>query len=253
MIGSIMQPTFNPWIGYFDMIDQSDVFVLYDDVQLTKRSWQVRNRIKTVSGELFLTVPIKKTKHRDDLLIAESFIDSDHKWKRKHLASILNAYGKSLYFDQVYTFLEEFYDRGIITLGTFNGKMIIKISKQLGIDTQIVFSSEMKEIIGHKDERLLSICKKMKIDSYLSAQGSSDYIEAVRQGGALAAGGVEVYYHFYNYPKYTQLYGDFISHLGVFDMLFNVGFEKGLMKIREGRTAPVESKEYRTKFIDTHD
>ena len=69
---AISQPTYLPWCGYFDMIDQADYFVLYDDVQLTKRSWQVRNRIKSVKGELFLTLPIKKTKVRDDLLIIDS-------------------------------------------------------------------------------------------------------------------------------------------------------------------------------------
>jgi len=56
-LSAIMQPTFLPWIGYFDLIDQVDLFVFYDDVQLTRRSWQVRNRIKSQNGELYLTIP----------------------------------------------------------------------------------------------------------------------------------------------------------------------------------------------------
>ena len=68
---AIMQPTYLPWIGYFNLIHKSDIFVFLDSVQLTKRSWQVRNKIKDMSGELFLTIPIEKTKHRDELMIRD--------------------------------------------------------------------------------------------------------------------------------------------------------------------------------------
>ena len=72
-------------MGYFDLIDLTDKFIFYDDVQLAKRSWQVRNRIKTAQGELFLTIPIKKTKHRDELLIKDAEINNNENWRTKHL------------------------------------------------------------------------------------------------------------------------------------------------------------------------
>jgi hypothetical protein len=95
---AIMQPTFFPWIGYFDLIDQVESFVFYDDVQLVKRSWQVRNRIKSANGELFLTIPIKKNKTRDELLISEAEIAYDENWQSKHLKSIESAYKKADHF-----------------------------------------------------------------------------------------------------------------------------------------------------------
>ena len=55
---AISQPTYLPWLGYFDLIDQVDVFVLLDDVQFEKQSWQQRNRIKTPAGLQWLTVPV---------------------------------------------------------------------------------------------------------------------------------------------------------------------------------------------------
>lgn len=83
MICAIMQPTYIPWIGYFDLIDKVDVFVFYNDVQLTKRSWQVRNRIKVPNGEVWLTIPIKKTKKRNETLIMDALPNPDDKTKIK--------------------------------------------------------------------------------------------------------------------------------------------------------------------------
>ena len=99
---AIMQPTFFPWIGYFDLIDQVETFVFFDDVQLVKRSWQVRNRIKSANGELFLTIPIKKNKIRDELLISEAEIAYDENWQNKHLKT-LNLLIKRLIISTVYS------------------------------------------------------------------------------------------------------------------------------------------------------
>ena len=246
---AIMQPTFNPWLGFFDMIDQSDAFVLYDDVQLARRSWQVRNRIKTNNGELFLTIPVKKTKHRDDLLIMDAQINEEEKWRKKHLGSLSNTYRKAPFFNEVYPFLEEYYGLNIQTLGYFNGRLIKAISERIGITTDFLFSSEMDGLIGQKDIRLLSICKQLGASTYLSAQGSAIYIESERQGGELGAAGIEVIYHFYDHPEYPQLHGDFISHLGIFDLLFNIGFDEALDVIRKGRMATVPSSIYRTQYM----
>lgn len=160
-ICAIMQPTFNPWMGLFDMIDQSDVFVLYDDVQLARRSWQVRNKIKTANGELFLTIPIKKTKHRDDLLISDAEINQAEKWKKKHLSSLSNSYRKAAAFNEVYAFIEAYYQQDIDLLGQFNGELICLVCDKIGINTKMIYSSALDGITGQKDERLLSICQHL--------------------------------------------------------------------------------------------
>ena len=125
-----MQPTFLPWIGYFDMMDQVDHFILYDDVQLAKRSWQIRNRIKTAQGELFLTVPVKKTKNRDELLISEAEISYEENWQSKHLKSIEIAYGKAPYFSEVFHFICGLYSAKERFLGDFNSQFIISVSEK---------------------------------------------------------------------------------------------------------------------------
>ena len=81
---AIMQPTYLPWLGYFDLIDRSDILVFLDSVQFDKRSWQQRNRIKTPNGELMLTVPVL-TKGKFDQKICDVMIDQSQNFEKKHL------------------------------------------------------------------------------------------------------------------------------------------------------------------------
>ena len=96
----IMQPTYLPWLGYFDLIRQSDIFVFLNDVQFSKQSWQVKNRIKNLSEELMITIPVKKSSlsTKIDMVL----IDNTKNWKKKHLKSIYLAYKKSEFFDEIY-------------------------------------------------------------------------------------------------------------------------------------------------------
>ena len=119
---AIMQPTYIPWIGYFDLIDKVDYFVFYDDVQVAKRSWQVRNKVKGSNGIQWLTLPIKNTNKRDDLLINEAELDNNQNWLKKHLQTIKQNYIKSNYFDDVYSFLVDIYD---------NKKLLHQLNKEL--------------------------------------------------------------------------------------------------------------------------
>ncbi len=235
MTCAIMQPTFFPWLGYFDLIDQSDCFVIYDDVQLVKRSWQVRNRIKTSNGELFLTIPIKKTKHRDDLNINQAEINHEEKWGKTHLKSLEMNYRKTVHFEEVYSFLEDHYMRSHKKLCDFNYELILKISRKIGIDSDLIKSSEIQEIKGKKEDRLISICTKLKMDTYLSPKGSSIYLEEDESKRKMKEANIKLTYHAYNHPEYVQLYGAFLPFMSVADLLFNVGFANALTIIKQGR------------------
>lgn len=230
-----MQPTFIPWLGYFDLMDKVDVFVYYDDVQLAKRSWQVRNRLKNDKGELWLTIPISKTKSRSETIINRAEINYNEPWLKKHLNSLKFAYGKSDFFDSVFPLIEKIYMDEHATLGEFNISLIEFIAERIGIKTRRIRSSELSDVSGSKDHRLVYINNALGIDNYLSPQGSADYINEVRPGGAFVENGIELYYHSYSHPEYAQLFGDFIPYLGVFDLLFNVGFDNSLNVIRSGR------------------
>ncbi len=82
MILSVMQPTFLPWIGYFDLIDSADTFVFLDNVKLEKSSWQVRNRIRSAQGELMLSAPVLTPQGRLNTTIAEAQFKAGHPWKK---------------------------------------------------------------------------------------------------------------------------------------------------------------------------
>lgn len=233
---AIMQPTFNPWLGYFDMIDKVDCFVFFDDVQLTKRSWQVRNKILTHSGELFLTIPIKKSEHRDETLINTAEINYSEDWDNKHLRTMAMSYKKSPFFNETYDLISSIYGLKHRYLAEFNSLLIKKICEAIGIKTKLVYSSKLEDILGTKDLRLVNICKALDADTYLSAQGSAEYIEAFTPGGEFLRNGIDLLYHNYNHPTYNQINSKvFVPYIGIVDLLFNEGFEKALEVIRLGR------------------
>ena len=236
MITAIMQPTYFPWIGYFDLIDQSDTFVFYDDVQVVKRSWNVRNKIINNNNELFLTIPIKKTRHRDKTLFTNAVINYDEKWSNNHLKSIESSYKKAPQFDRLIPVINDIFSIEYPTLGAFTTAIIISFSKLIGIKTDFIFSSSLENTLGTKDERLVSVCKQINAKTYLSTIGSSKYIEKSNPGGAFPKNNLDIYYHNYEHPIYNQFNSkSFVSHVGVIDLLMNVSFDKALKTIRSGR------------------
>ncbi len=239
MICAIQQPTFFPWIGYFAMIESVDIFVFLDNVQLVKRAWGVRNKIKNDKGILYLTVPIKKTKSRDKTLAKEAIIDYDQHFIEKQLKSVQFAYGRARYFDEIFPFIKACYDTNHKYSSDLNISIIKKICDKIDIKTPFVKSSILKNIFGKKDNLLVSICKEIKATKYLSAEGSKDYIESNNPGGAFSQNRIELYYRRYKHPEYPQLFGKFISHLSIIDLLFNVGFKKSKNIIIRGKESPV--------------
>ena len=111
---SINQPTFLPWVGWFDLVDHSDVFVVLDDVQFSKQSWQQRNRIRTSKGLEFITIPVK---NKDKQTILDVEIAENH-FEKKIIKSIFTNYKKSKFFDK---YFDEFSD--IINQSTKSHKL----------------------------------------------------------------------------------------------------------------------------------
>ncbi len=234
MICAIMQPTYNPWLGYFDMIDKVDIFVFLDDVQLAKRSWQVRNRIKGANGEIWLTIPIKKTAKRDEIRIKDALPNYEQNWTDKHLKTIEHNYKKAKYFNEVFPFIENHFSKKAESLAEFNSQLIMDIAKKIGTSTVFKYSSQLN-VEGNKDVKLVNICKKLDTEEYLSPQGSAVYINQHHKGGEFVTNNIDLYYHDYEHPVYKQLYGEFLPYMGILDLLMNEGFEKSLEIIQAGR------------------
>ena len=227
---SVMQPTFNPWIGYFSMIDHVDAFVFLDDVQLVKRSWQVRNKIKAHNGEMLLTIPVKKANSRNELLIKNALIDYELNWKRKHLNSISHNYSKCQYFDEVMVFIKNHYEKGHKNVSDFNIELIKGIGSLIGIQTRLINSSNLDLGLVKKDKKLVKICKELGGSEYYSALGSKEYI----RNNLFFENGLTLKFQNYQHPEYIQINGPFLSHMGIFDLLFNSGFDGSLEIIRKG-------------------
>jgi hypothetical protein len=220
---SLMQPTYLPWLGYFNLIKQSDIFVVYTTTQLTKRSWQVRNRVKTSTGSVFLTIPIRKTESRNDLLIKDALINYETDWIDKHLSTIRYAYSNAPFFAQIYEIISTVLESRPTHLTGVTVRMLTEFLSLLKIDTQVVLSENIS-YLGKKDEALVSICKEFGDVSYLSVQGSKDYI--LDGINLFEQNNIPLTWHNYNYPTYKQLYGEFVSHMGIVDALFNIGPEE---------------------------
>jgi hypothetical protein len=240
---AIMQPTFMSWVGYFDLINSVDKFVFLDDVQLAKRSWQVRNKIKTSNGEYFVTLPIEKTKHRDELTIDNAVIKGSD-WKDKFLKTIQHNYKKASHYAEIYPFIEELINYETNILSEFNINIIVKICKKINIKTEFFKSSDLTNIGGTKDEKLVNICFSIDMGEYLSPQGSAVYIELDSKGGEFTKNNIELYYHNYEPTTYKQLYGAFIPYIGIFDLLFNEGFQKSLDIIKSGHRDSIHYRDF---------
>lgn len=233
----IMQPTYIPWMGYFDLIDQSDVFVFLDNVQFEKQSWQQRNKIKTPQGWIWLTVPVLQSLGQK---INDVKINNNSKWKEKHWKSIKYNYDKAPYFKRGINFFEELYHTNWEYLVDMNIHVIEWITKQLNIKKDFIKSSNMN-IKGRKTELVVGICKELNADTYLSPLGSAIYIE---ENNLFEREGIKLEYQHFEHPTYKQLWGDFIPYMSVIDLLFNEG-DKGLDIIRSGRRKPYTSEEVR--------
>lgn len=247
MTCAIMQPTYWPWMGGFDLMDLVDVYVHYDNVQVVKRSWDVRNRIKTAQGELFLTVPLKKTQPRDSTLFTNAEIDDRGVWRAQHLKAIVASYRKAPFFDEVFALVEPLLMANVTFLGEFNVSCITAIAEKIGIRTPMIRSSTLQASTGKKDARLLSVCRELMADRYVSPLGAHRYIEADNAEGAFDNSGVELVYQNYCPEPYRQLHGPFLSHMCILDLLFNEGLADSLSVIRKGRRPPLSSATVRER------
>jgi len=244
---AIMQPTYIPWVGYFSMIRQVDVFVFFDTVQFVRRNWGSRNRIKTAAGELFLTIPISKNKNREDILYVNAEM-TDIIWKKKHINSIKFSYSKAPFFKEIFPFIRELLENKKTLLAEFNIAIIKEISRKLGINTKFISASELINVSGKKDTLLASICSEIGCKEYFSPIGSAVYIEKIQPGGIFVDKGIEVFYQNYKPVEYKQLYGEFISHMSIIDLLMNCGFEQTKENLIAGELPHIRSEDI-SKYI----
>jgi hypothetical protein len=222
---AITQSNYIPWKGFFDSINMVDVFVLYDDMQYTKRDWRNRNLIKSVNGSQWLSIPIE-VKGKYFQKISETRI-SDASWAKSHWMSLKHTYGKQPGFALYKELFENLYNKEYEFLSQVNYEFIVAICKLLGIKTEIRWSHEF-ELPEGKTERLVSICSALNATEYFTGPAARNYMdESLFEKERIQIN----YYDYSGYPEYDQPFPPFSHAVTILDLLFCAGNEaKKFMK-----------------------
>jgi hypothetical protein len=236
---AITQPTYLPWLGYFDLIDQVDTFVVLDTVQFEKQSWQQRNRIKTPTGLMWLTVPVEFRG-----LLGQKIHDVEIReagfWV-KHVRSIEVNYGRAPffgeYFSQVSSILQDCGSEMLLV--DLNLRLLRWFLEILGIRTSVVRASSLGQG-GKRTELLANICQKLGATQYVTPLGSAAYL--LDEMSSFRKSCVQVCFQNYTHPEYRQMFPPFLSHACLLDLLFNEGSRSAEI-VRSGRGAAFSPEE----------
>jgi hypothetical protein len=232
---AICQPTYLPWVGYFDLIDQVDIFVLLDNVQFQRQSWQHRNRVKSPSGLQWLTVPVKFRGRFGQLINQVEIRDTE--FCRNHLRAIELNYRRTPFFSDYFGELSSRLSQSCLSgalLADLDIQLIEWFMNVLGIRTSVLLSSHLEQR-GKRMELLGNICDSLGATEYVSPLGSAAYL--LQDIDVLLDKGIEVGFQHYEHPQYRQLFPPFCPYASVLDLIFNEG-ERALEILRSGRRTP---------------
>lgn len=214
---AVLQSNYLPWKGYFDIINDVDLFIFYDDVQYTVRDWRNRNKIYTENGLKWITIPAGSNRNR---LVVDVKLESSE-WQKSHFDKIREAYKEALYYKEYEEFFANIYlEKEWTFLYEVNQYLIKHIStKFLGVKTEFGDSRDYSTIgKGHK--RLLSLLQAVGATHYVSGPAAKNYINEEDYEKA----GIELIWKDYSdYPIYPQLHEPFEHNVSIIDLLFNVG------------------------------
>ena len=213
----IVQSNYFPWIGYFHLINYVDKFIVFDEVQFTKRYWRNRNKIKSKNGSFWLTVPVK-TKGKYKQKISEVIIDG-FGWQEKHKKSIINVYGSSKYFEEIYDLYRPIFEEQKFNYLSDLNYQIIKLTiRYLGLQTKIYKSNQFNIVLG-KNHRIINLCKQAKSSIYVSGEVAKTYLNKEE----FDKNGIKI--EFFKYKNYNlnQNKISYFENLSILDTLFKYG------------------------------
>ena len=226
---AIHQPNFIPWLGFFYKWYKADLIVFLDDVAFTKGSHINRVRVRDISGQHWLTVPVHQ-KGRLNQPIAGTEIQVDIPWRNSILGKLKSCYGKARYFKDYFPAFEAIIGKERQLLADLNIELLQWAAEILDIRTPWVLSSSLRGVEGKATERLVSICKHLGASAYLSGFGGQKYQEEEE----FKKNNIELVIYDFKHPEYKQRADDFIPGLSVLDLLFNCGPDSGeILKINE--------------------
>jgi len=215
---AIMQPYFFPYIGYFQLINAANEFVIYDNIEFTKKGWINRNRILVNQADAFITLPLKKDSdylHVKDRYLADTW-DIERK---KMLNRITESYRKAPYFKETYEVIEKCIMNEDRNLFKFILHSVQTLMQYLHIETNLVISSSI--LIDHQlksDEKVTAICKERGADIYINPIGGLELYDKE----IFKKNNLELQFQKANNITYSQFNNEFIPWLSIIDvMMFN--------------------------------
>ncbi len=217
---AILQSNYIPWKGYFDLIAFVDEFILYDDMQYTRRDWRNRNQIKTPQGLQWLTIPVQVKGKFHQKIRETEIVGSD--WAAQHWKTLLQNYRTTSHFKAITDWLEPLYHPPLPSnLSDLNRRFLEAICAYLGITTTIKNSWDYPLGEG-KSERLAGLCQAAMGDEYVSGPAARDYLDEK----VFELYGIKVrWFDYHGYSEYPQLHGEFAHGVTILDLLFNCGPE----------------------------
>ena len=220
MIVGIHQPNYIPYLGFFDKMKRSDIFVIYDDAQFEKGEFPHRNRIRIYHGWKWLTVPVEK-KH---IPINEIRIKNEVatwkgvRWADAHFKDIRDNYKDTPYYSEYEKEIKRIYEKRYDKLVELNMELINFLKKAFDLDTKIVFSSDLG-FTSKSTKRLVEIVETLGGDVYLSGPMGRDYLDVL----LFENRGIKVEFQDFEHPVYKQRYEGFVPNMSAIDALFNTG------------------------------
>jgi hypothetical protein len=215
---AIMQPYFFPYIGYFQLIAAVDKFVIYDNIQFSKKGWINRNRILVDGRDQFITLPLKKDSDYLDIVkrqLSDTFLDD----RQKILRRIKESYHKAPHFKNVFPFADEVLNFEAGNLFSFLFNSVLKTCEYLGIRTEFVISSSLN--IDHSlkaEDKVLAIATHMNASTYINAIGGKELYSAKR----FSLFNIDLCFIQSNPLVYQQFKNEFVPWLSILDvMMFN--------------------------------
>lgn len=229
----IAQPTFLPWVGWFDLVEQSDVTVILDDVQFSKQSWQQRNRIRTPDGLEYLSVPVKTAGRLGQLILDCELVE--HAFVNKMLKSLQANYAKAPFFEDTIEDLAAAMRTAARSgrLVELNCALISWMANKLGVKSPMIRASTLA-VSGQRGEHVAAICERVGADRYLSPAGAESYL--MEDIAAFDRRRITVWLHVFEHPTYPQCFSPFMAYASALDLIFNAG-AGALEVMRSGRRA----------------
>ena len=214
---AIMQPYFFPYIGYFQLIDAVDHFLIFDDVQYIERGWIHRNRILLNNEPAYINLPIKKAP-RDTLINQRELAAHEMpRYKDKIIGQLQATYKKSPHYQAVVSLVETVLSYPETNVALFLQQAIKVVCDYLSITTTIGLSSSVKienpEVRGQ--DRIIALCKAMQADHYINSIGG----QSLYTTSEFAQQGIELHFIKMSEITYQQPAPDFVPHLSIIDVM----------------------------------